>query len=340
MMEKVPTIKDVASLAQVHAATASRALNPQTRNKVSPETATRILEAAKTLGYAPNSAARSLRTRTSLVAGVIIPDLRNPVFPPIVRGIEDALREAGYMALLGNTDGDVERESELLAAMRGRQTDGFILATGRRDLRPETDRVRGVPTVLVNRRSESSDIPSVTANSNAGVVGLVGLLVTCGHRRIANLAGPQNLSTGWERHAAFRDAMTAHGIPVDQRLVRYCDAFTEECGARAARDLFAAEPDITAVVAGNDLIALGCYQVLAERGLRCPSDVSVVGFNDMPFVDKQRPALTTVRIPHYDLGVESARLLLQRIADPTAPPKQVVLPIQIVERESVAPPRI
>ena len=100
MMEKVPTIKDVASLAQVHAATASRALNPQTRSKVSPRTANRILEAAKTLGYAPNSAARSLRTRTSLVAGVIIPDLRNPVFPPIVRGIEDALREAGYMALL------------------------------------------------------------------------------------------------------------------------------------------------------------------------------------------------------------------------------------------------
>jgi LacI family transcriptional regulator len=339
MMEKVPTIKDVANLARVHAATASRALNPQTRNKVSPLTATRIMEAAKTLGYAPNSAARSLRTRTSLVAGVIIPDLRNPVFPPIVRGIEDALRESGYMALLGNTDGDVDREGELLAAMRGRQTDGFILATGRRDLRPETDRVRGVPTVLVNRRSDASDIPSVTADSSAGIAGLVRLLVARGHRQIAHLAGPQNLSTGWERHHAFLDAMTAHGIPVDHRVIRYCEGFTEECGLRAARDLIAAEPGVTAIVAGNDLIALGCYAALSERGLACPGDVSVVGFNDMPFLDKQRPALTTVRIPHYELGVESARLLLERIANPTAPAKQVVLPIQLVERESVAPPR-
>ncbi|HEX4723246.1 MAG TPA: substrate-binding domain-containing protein, partial [Pseudonocardiaceae bacterium] len=246
---------------------------------------------------------------------------------------------AGYMALLGNTDGDVEREGELLAAMRGRQTDGFILATGRRDLRPETDRVRGVPTVLVNRRSDGSDIPSVTADSHSGVVSLVRLLAERGHRRIAHLAGPQNLSTGWERHHAFLDAMASHGIPVAERMIRYCEAFTEESGLQAARDLIAAEPGITAVVAGNDLIALGCYQALSEQGLSCPSDVSVVGFNDMPFVDKQRPALTTVRIPHYELGVESARLLLERIGDPTAPAKQVVLPVQVMERESVTRPR-
>jgi LacI family transcriptional regulator len=122
-------------------------------------------------------------------------------------------------------------------------------------------------------------------------------------------------------------------------VIRYCDAFTEECGVRAARDLLAAEADITAVVAGNDLIALGCYRALAERGLTCPTDVSVVGFNDMPFLDKQRPALTTVRIPHYELGVEAARLLLERIANPSTSAKQVVLPIQLVARESVGPPR-
>jgi LacI family transcriptional regulator len=336
-MEKVPTIKDVASLAQVHAATASRALNPQTRNKVNPTTATRILEAAKALGYAPNSAARSLRTRTSLVAGVIIPDLRNPVFPPIVRGIEDGLRDAGYMALLGNTDGDADRERELLAAMRGRQTDGFILATSRRDLPPETDGGRVVPTVLVNRRTDNPNVAAVTADSHAGIVAVVRLLAGLGHRRIAHLAGPQDLSTGWERHRAFLTAMADEAL--DPTLVRYCAGFTEESGHRAARDLFAAETGITAVIAGNDLIALGAYVALAERGLTCPTDVSVVGFNDMPFVDKQRPALTTVRIPHYDLGIGAARLLLERIANPAAPARQVVLPIHLVQRESVAPPR-
>jgi LacI family transcriptional regulator len=143
-----------------------------------------------------------------------------------------------------------------------------------------------------------------------------------------------------ERHHAFLDAMASHGIAVDQRMIRYCEAFTEESGLWAARDLIAAEPGITAVVAGNDLIALGCYQALSEQGLSCPADVSVVGFNDMPFVDKQRPALTTVRIPHYELGVESARLLLERIGDPhQLPAKQVVLPVQVMERESVTRPR-
>jgi LacI family transcriptional regulator len=338
-MNKVPTIKDVAELAKVHAATASRALNPSTRDMVSTRTANRVIDAARKLGYSPNSAARSLRTRTSLVVGVIIPDLRNPVFPPIVRGIEDGLREAGYMALLGNTDGDVDRERELLAAMRGRQTDGFILATSRRDSVAGED-MSGTPTVLVNRQTDAGNVPSVTADSSAGIHAVVRLLAGLGHERIAHVAGPQELSTGWERYRGFSDAMTSHGLPLDPRRVVFCDAFTEESGLRSARELFASDLGITAVIAGNDLIALGCYTALAERGLSCPGDVSVVGFNDMPFLDNQRPALTTVRIPHYDIGIEAARLLLQRIASPSAPVKRVVLPVQLVERESVAPPRL
>ncbi|RSM71476.1 LacI family transcriptional regulator [Kibdelosporangium aridum] len=330
-VEKPPTIKDVANLAKVHAATASRALNPQTRGKVSTRTANRVMEAAKTLGYAPNSAARMLRTKTSSVAGVIIPDLTNPVFPPIVRGIEDGLREAGYMALMGNTDGDDERERELLLAMRGRQTDGFILATGRRNDPSPADQV---PTVLVNRRTDAGDIPSVTNDNNAGVYSAVQLLASLGHTRIGHVAGPQELSTGWERYRAFVDAMAAHGLEVDPGRVTFSTAFTEEAGYRAAVDL---QRDVTAIIAGNDLIALGCYSALDERGLSCPGDVSVVGFNDMPFADKQRPGLTTVRIPHYDMGLEAARLLLERIANPTTPPKRVILPVELVRRGSVAP---
>jgi LacI family transcriptional regulator len=328
-VEKPPTIKDVASLAKVHAATASRALNPQTRGKVSTRTANRVLEAAKTLGYAPNSAARMLRTKTSSVAGVIIPDLRNPVFPPIVRGIEDGLHEAGYMALMGNTDGDAERERELLRAMRGRQTDGFILATGRRtDERPE------VPTVLVNRCTDAGDIPSVTNDNNAGVHATVQLLVDLGHERIAHVAGPQALSTGWERYRAYLDAMASQGLTVDPAWVAYSDAFTEEAGYRAAKAL---PRDVTAIIAGNDLIALGCYSVIAERGLGCPADVSVVGFNDMPFADRQRPSLSTVRIPHYEMGLEAARLLLDHIGNPDRPAKRVTLPVELIQRGSVAP---
>jgi LacI family transcriptional regulator len=339
-MKKAPTIKDVASLAKVHAATASRALNPSTRGRVSARTAGRVLEAARTLGYAPNSAARSLRTRTSSVAGVIIPDLRNPVFPPIVRGIEDGLREAGYMALLGNTDGDTDRERDLVSAMRGRQIDGFILATSlRKGSRTDESGERPMPTIFVNRRSDAGDIPSVTADNNAGVYATVRMLAELGHTRIAHLAGPQALSTGWERYRAFLDAMASHELPVDPSSVVLCDRFTEDAGYRAALDVIDAWPGLTAIVAGNDLIALGCYSALTERGLSCPGDISVVGFNDIPFLERQRPGLTTVRIPHYDMGLEAARLLLDRISHPDSTTKSVVLPVALVVRDSVAPPK-
>ena len=338
-MDKAPTIKDVAVRAGVHAATASRALNPTTRGMVNARTANRVLEAARALGYAPNSAARSLRTRTSSVAGVIIPDLRNPVFPPIVRGIEDGLRDAGYMALLGNTDGDPDRERELLTAMRGRQTDGFILATSRRE---DTLPVEGgvpVPTVLVNRRTDAGDTPSVTADNGAGIHALVQLLIELGHTRIGHVAGPSGLSTGWERYRAFVDAMASRGMPAPPERVEFAAAFTEEAGREAALRLLDAEPDLTALVAGNDLIALGCYSALESLNLAVPADVSVTGFNDMPYLNRQRPALTTVRIPHYDIGLEAARLLLERITTPTAPAKRIVLPVELVVRDSTGPAR-
>src|SRR5262249_31717234 len=150
------------------------------------------------------------------------------------RGIEDALREAGYMALLGNTDGNLERENELLLAMRGRQTDGFILATGRRADPAPAD---GVPTVLVNRRTDVSDIPSVTCDNSAGIHAAVRLLLELGHSRIAHVAGPQELSTGWERHRAFLDAMAAHDLDVPVDGIQFARAFTEDAGNSAATRL-------------------------------------------------------------------------------------------------------
>jgi LacI family transcriptional regulator len=337
-MDKVPTIKDVAELAGVHSSTASRALRPDTRDTVSDRTVKRVLDAARKLGFAPNSAARSLRTKTSSVVGVIIPDLRNPVFPSIVRGIEDGLREAGYMAMLANTDGDPETERKLIAAMRARQIDGFILATSRRDDLPPTHDGELVPTVLVNRDTDDGSVSAVTADNAAGIGAAVQLLVGLGHRRIAHVAAPRELSTGWERYRAFVDAMARHGLTVSEAQVRFCEAFTEDAGRRAAGSLLDDNPAITAIVAVDDLVAIGCYSALAERGLSCPDDVSVTGFNDTPFVGTPHPALTTIHIPHYDMGIESARLLLARIKDPGAAPKRIVLPVRLVARDSAAAP--
>ncbi|HEX5494492.1 MAG TPA: LacI family DNA-binding transcriptional regulator [Mycobacteriales bacterium] len=334
-----PTLRDVAERAGVHPATASRALNPQTRELVNDETAKRVIRVAKSLGYRPNPIARSLKTARSASVGVVIPDLTNPLFPPIVRGVEDELSPAGYNAWIVNTDNDPEREAAQIESLRSRQVEGLIVAAARRE-HPllEEFAAEGMPIVLVNRRLDRTDIPAVTADDAAGVATAVDHLVGLGHRRIAHLAGPPQTSTGMGRLRAYRQALRDHGIDDDARLTATCASWTQAEGARAVRSLLDGGAEFTAVLAGNDLLALGCYDALEERGLACPESVSVVGFNDIPFVDRLRPPLTTVRIPHYQIGVEAARMLLDTLRDPDRHPHSVLLPVTLVVRQSTAAP--
>jgi LacI family transcriptional regulator, galactose operon repressor len=334
-----PTLRDVAAMAGVHPATASRALNPGTRSLISPRTADRVLRAAEQLGYQPNAVARSLRTSRSSSIGVVVPDLTNPLFPPIVRGIEDALAPHGYVLLIVNTDNDPELEDRLIASLRSRSVDGLILATARLGhplLRVPAE--IGFPVVLANRRTEGLPFPSVTADDASGIHAAVAHLAGLGHRRIAHIAGPQDTSTGMGRLRAFRSAMQEHGLPVDAALIRRTSAWLEDEGARALSDLLDANRPFSAIFAGNDMLALGCYDVLAERGLRCPEDLSVVGFNDMPLVDKLRPGLTTVHIPHYDIGWEAGRMMLDELTRGEQQAKAVLMPVSLSIRESTGPP--
>jgi LacI family transcriptional regulator len=335
-----PTLRDVAQLAGVHPATASRALNPQTRPLVNADTARKVLRAAESIGYQPNPIARSLKTSRTGTVGLVIPDLTNPLFPPIVRGIEDVLTPAGYNAWIVNTDNDPARELAQVESLRSRQVEGLIIATARRD-HPLLVRLHqmGVKMVLVNRRVDGLELPSVTADDDAGIGMAVAHLAGLGHTRIAHLAGPQQTSTGLNRARAFRHSMTDHGLAADPALTVECGRWSETEGAQALRRLLDSRAQFTAVVAGNDLIALGCYDVFAERGMTCPDDVSVVGFNEMPFLDKMRPPLTTVAIPHYEIGGEAARLLLDTIEDPERHPRSVRLTPSLVVRASTAAPR-
>src|SRR6266568_2470808 len=196
MPDQPVTLKDVASRAGVHPATASRALSPETMLLVSEETAKRVRDAAEELGYRPNPVARSLRTRRSHTVGVLIPDLNNPLFPPIVRGLEDRLSEAGYVALLGNTDGDEERERVIFEQMRARHVDGFVLATAHLHSALLVAAAKAdLPIVLMNRMADDYRFPSVSADNERGSRMAVSHLVKLGHRRIAHIAGPQDLST-------------------------------------------------------------------------------------------------------------------------------------------------
>ena len=341
MPEAPVTLKDVALRAGVHPATASRALNPETRILVSEDTARRVLDAAEELGYSPNPVARSLRTRRSHTIGVLIPDLNNPLFPPIVRGLEDRLAAAGYVALIGNTDSDDQRERIIFDQMRARHVDGLVLATARlrHPLLAEASRAE-IPVVLINRLAQDYSFPSVTVDNERGVRMAISHLAGLGHRRIAHIAGPQEMSTGLSRYRGFVTAMESSGLPVDPEAVVFAKAFSVEEGLRCTRLLLeqcAARPNqagCTAIFAANDMLAVGCYGALDEAGLNCPEEMSVVGFNDMPFIDRLRPPLTTIRFPHYQVGTEAAQLLLERIAEHTAPVKILYLAPELIIRGS------
>jgi LacI family transcriptional regulator len=337
--DRPATLRDVASAAGVHPATASRALNPGTRLLVSEETARRVSEAAERLGYRPNPVARSLRTRRSHTIGVLIPDLNNPLFPPIVRGLEDRLAEYGYVALLGNTDGDLAKERLVFDQMRARHVDGFVLATASAGSPILAEAAKSdLPVVLMNRTAQDYPFSSVSADNEQGERSAVAHLVSLGHTRIGHIAGPGDISTGAARLRGFYAGMAAHNLPVAESQIVHASAYSIDEGQRCCRELLSAETDLTAIVVANDMLAVGCYGALDELGLDCPADVSIIGFNDMPFIDRLRPPLSSVRFPHYQLGTEAATLLIERIEAGDGPVKILFLAPELVVRGSTVPP--
>jgi LacI family transcriptional regulator len=333
------TLRDVARLAGVHPATASRALNEETRSLVNQETAQRVLRAAEEIGYRPNPIARGLKTNRSYTVGVLIPDLTNPLFPPILRGIEDRLEVAGYTSLIANTDNDPERELLDTQAMRARQVDGIIAATARRDHGLLDEVVAaGLDLVLVNRWLPDVPISAATADDRKGQRLAVDHLIGLGHRRIAHIAGPLDYSTGFDRHEGFLEAMRDAGLDSDPELVVVSEAFTESEGARLCGRLLERPREFTAIAAANDLLALGCLDTFAERRVECPGEVSVVGFNDMPFAARFQPPLTTIHIPHYEIGSAAAELMLERLQGPDGEPRHVRLEPTLVVRKSTSAP--
>ncbi|CAN5335352.1 LacI family DNA-binding transcriptional regulator [soil metagenome] len=336
-MPRRVTIDDVARLAEVHKATVSRALNAQTRDQVNAETLKRVKRAARQLGYVPNAMARSLRTSRSMTIGVIIPDLMNPIFPPIIRGIEHVLQAQGYTVLIANTDSHDDVEISVFESLLQRRVDGFILATGRLDDQPVVDEAvsADVPVVLVNRGSGLGGFPLVGGDNASGIDMAVSHLVELGHRHILHAAGPPNFSTTRSRAEAFEIAATRAAVEHD---TMYAKALTIEAGVDVAAEILGRGGRCpTALVAGNDLVALGLIRRLRAAGLHCPENVSVVGFNDMPFAEDFWPPLTTVHMPLREIGSEAARLLLRGIEAGEQEGATLTLPVTLVVRGSTGP---
>lgn len=335
---RAPLLRDVADAAGVHISTASRALDERTAPQVNVDTVARVRQAADELGYRVNGMARALRRRRSLIVGMVVPDITSPVFPAVVRGAEDVLSRVGFSLLLSNTDSDPAKAHAQITAMLEGRADGLLLGIAQRE-DPVVDQfaATGTPIVLVNRMIDRGGVPTVVADDYHGVLAAVEHLHQLGHRRIGYIGGPCRFSTASQRLAGFEHAARRFGL--DPSVVIETAGFTEDAGLEAGGELLDAHPETTALVAANDLLAIGAIDAASERGLSCPRDLSIVGFNDVGYAHRLQPPLTTIRIPHYEVGRRAAELLLALVEDRDRHPETVMLAGELVIRGSTSRPR-
>lgn len=304
-----PTIRDVAQAAGVSQSTVSRALS--TPEMVNPATRARVQATARKLGYEPNRAARGLITGRTGNLGLIVPDLSNPFFSAIVKSVQMAARAGDHSVFVADTDEEASAEIELLRAL-SKQVDAIILASPRSADEELAAVSIGAPLVLINRRV--GEFPSVNFDNADGMRQAVEHLVALGHRRIAYVAGPRLSWSNSERERGLRQTAEASGTEI-VHLGYFPPQFH---GGVAAADL-AYAAGVTAVIAYNDMIALGLLSRLGARSVGVPAQISIVGFDDIPMSSMTHPALTTVSLPKHEAGRATVALLLQLLDDGNSP---------------------
>ncbi len=326
------TMKQVALQAGVSVATVSRVLNNHSR--VDPTLRERVVRAMTMLNYQPNRVAQRLRAGAGGVIGLIISDIENPFFVSVVRGVEDMAYEHGISVLLCNSDENPAKQQMYIGVMKAEDVAGLIITPN-----VETDATIGalldskMAVVFMDRSVHGVEVDNVTVDSAGGTREAVQHLINLGHRRIGMISGTSLISTGRERYEAFLATLQMAGIRSEPELIR-SGRFRQEDGYQLTMSLLNLTTPPTAIFAANNMLALGTLQALHERGKRIPEDMAVVGFDDLPWAGSLWPPLTTVAQPTYQLGHEAARLLLRRIAEPTAPIESVVLKTQLMIRRS------
>ncbi len=335
------TIRDVARVADVHISTVSRALDPQKSSLVSPATRAKVLEVAEELGYRPHLVASGLRRGRTRTIGVVVPDLGNPLYAPFVRGVTEALDQGGYMPLVADTQDQHGRFERVLSHLMGRRVDGLIATAARLDDEPvlRSFAQQGVPVVLAVRTLPDSGLPAVTHDDEAGGRLAAQHLLELGHVRVAQVQGPLDVTPFRARTKGFVDALGDAGVELAFSVDPGLEPTVPYGQQVMAALLDGAGDPPTGVFVQNDLMALGALKALRERGLRCPEDVSIVGYNDVFFADHTAPPLTTVRLAGYDVGWLTGSMALELIDHPDRESSPVVVPPTLVVRESTAPPR-
>jgi DNA-binding LacI/PurR family transcriptional regulator len=334
-MRQRPTIIDVARVAGVSKTTVSRVLGGE-ESLVREETRQRVLDAVQQLGYERNVVASSLRTDRTQTIALIIPDIANPFWPEVARGVQDTLEDKKYAVVLANSDWEVRREREFLAMARRNRFDGIIINPAR--ISGDELAASGIPAVVLGLDAGYPGFDVLGNDSYAGTALALGHLVELGHRRIGLLSGLSRGSSRPSRLAAYTDFCQAHDMPIDNCLIVTCP-YEQESGCQGMEQLLNLTVPPTAVLAANDILAIGALQAAHNAGLRVPDDVSLVGMDDIYAVSVTRPPLTTVAKQKYELGQQAATFLFERI-EGRAPdaPRRHAFPCRLVVRSSTAPP--
>lgn len=325
------TIRDVAQAAGVSTATVSQVLNGS--RPVADETRRRIEQVIAELGYRPNTFARALKTLRSQLVGVVLPDLSNPFYPTLVRGVQDELSLSGYHAVIVNTDAEREQELELVAELVDRQVDGLVLATFTlNDADYAGIAAKGVPFVIVG---QAEGFDHVHTSDYAAAFEMTTYLLDKGYGSVAHLAGPPGRGIGpaAPRLAGYRAAMRKRGLRGAEAPVARGE-FTVAGGSKAMLKLLESSVRPRAVFCANDLMALGAIEAAGTAGLRVPEDLAVAGFDDIDAASLIRPSLTTVGHSARELGAKAAGLLLDRMHGADGPPVDVEIGFSLKKRES------
>lgn len=330
------TLNDVAKRAGVSPMTVSRVINNS--GYIHQKTRERVEKAIAELGYVPNALARSLRFKQTKTLALLISDITNPFFTTLARGVEDAASEQGFSVILCNSDKSRDKEQQYLNVVIQKQVDGVLLVPAVSSI--ESGKFLqdcGVPFVVIDRRAPGLEADIVRCNTEVGAYQLTKHLLELGHRSIAALSGPEQVTTAADRIAGYRRALIETGM--EDSALEFYGGFTVKSGYDLTkRVLDTANP--TAMLAANNFIVFGALRALKEANLRVPQDMSVVTFDDLLEVIGVEPFLTVVRQPAYEMGRRATQLLLDRLSGvATGDPQEIILPTQLIVRELSAAPR-
>jgi LacI family transcriptional regulator len=329
---KRATLKEVAKQAGVSTATVSNVLNAT--KYVSDEVKEQVNSVMKALNYQPNSIAKSLRIQKSRIIGLLIPEIDNPFYSSVVRGIENELAANNYNVLLCITDSSVEKEREYLEGLIGKRIDGLIVSsagnTGDYFLSLES---AGVPIVFLNRCPPSMNCDVIMTNNTRGAYSATEHLITHGYRKIGIITGPPSISTGKDRITGFRRALEDYGIAELESLVKE-GLFDYQSGYEKMKELMEQELKPEAVFISNNSMTLGGYKYLKEKGIRIPEEVAVIAFDDPEWAELVNPPLTSVRQQTYELGIQAAKLMTSSIKDQKTKRDIVYMDTSLIIRQS------